>query len=57
MAGSVIQATRTGKFEDGLFIGNHLKAQNGLQRANLAIVNFFMVGKNNSLPSPYLVYN
>ena len=33
MAGSVIQATGTVDFEDGLWIGNHLKAQNGLQRA------------------------
>ena len=32
VAGSVIQATRTVEFEDGLWIGNHLKAQNGLQR-------------------------
>ena len=32
MAGSVIQATGTVKFEDGLWIGNHLKARNGLQR-------------------------
>ena len=27
MAGSVIQATGTVEFEDGLWIGNHLKAQ------------------------------
>ena len=32
MAGSVIQATGMVEFEDGLWIGNHLKAQNGLQR-------------------------
>ena len=32
MAGSVIQATGTVEFEDGLWIGNHLMAQNGLQR-------------------------
>ena len=32
VAGSVIQATGTVKFEDGLWIGNHLKAQNGMQR-------------------------
>ena len=32
MAGSVIQATGTVEFEDDLSIGNHLKAQNGLQR-------------------------
>ena len=32
LAGSVIQATETVEFEDGLWIGNHLKAQNGLQR-------------------------
>ena len=32
VAGSVIQTTGTVKFEDGLWIGNHLKAQNGLQR-------------------------
>ena len=32
VAGSVIQATGTVEFEDGLWIGNHLKAQNGLQR-------------------------
>ena len=31
MAGSVIQATGTVEFEDGLWIGNHLKAGNGLQ--------------------------
>ena len=29
---SVIQATRRVEFEDGLWIGNHLKAGNGLQR-------------------------
>ena len=29
---SVIQATGTVEIEDGLWIGNHLKAQNGLQR-------------------------
>ena len=32
MAVSVIQATGTLEFEDGLWMGNHLKAQNGLQR-------------------------
>ena len=32
VAGSVIQATGTVEFEDGLWIGNHLKARNGLQR-------------------------
>ena len=32
MEGSVIQATGLVEFEDGLWIGNHLKAQNGLQR-------------------------
>ena len=32
MAGSVIQATGTMVFEDGLLIGNHLDARNGLQR-------------------------
>ena len=32
MAGSVIQAAGTVEFEDGLWIGNHLKARNGLQR-------------------------
>ena len=32
VAGSVIQATGTVEFEDGLWIGNNLKAQNGLQR-------------------------
>ena len=32
MMGSVIQATGTMEFEDGLWIGNHLKARNGLQR-------------------------
>ena len=32
VAGSVIQATGTLEFEYGLWIGNHLKAQNGLQR-------------------------
>ena len=30
--GSVIQATGTVEFDDGLWIGNHLKAQNVLQR-------------------------
>ena len=30
--GSVIQTTGTVEFEDGLWIGNHLKAQNGLLR-------------------------
>ena len=29
--GSVIQATGTVDFEDGLWIGNHLKTRNGLQ--------------------------
>ena len=32
MAGYVIQATGTVEFEDGLWIGIHLKARNGLQR-------------------------
>ena len=32
VAGSVIQATGTVEFEDGLWIANHLKARNGLQR-------------------------
>ena len=32
VAGSVTQATGTVEFEDGLWIGNHLKARNGLQR-------------------------
>ena len=32
MVGSVIQANGTVEFEDGLWIRNHLKAQNGLQR-------------------------
>ena len=32
VAGSVIQATGTVEFKDGLWIRNHLKAQNGLQR-------------------------
>ena len=31
VAGSVIQATGTVDFEDGLWIGNQLKARNGLQ--------------------------
>ena len=31
VAGSVIQATGIVKFEDGLLIGNQLKARNGLQ--------------------------
>ena len=30
--GSVVQATRMVEFEDGLWIGNQLKARNGLQR-------------------------
>ena len=34
VVGSVIQATGTVEFEDGLWIGNHLKAQNGLQRVH-----------------------
>ena len=29
--GSIIQATGTVEFEDGLWIGNHLKARNGMQ--------------------------
>ena len=37
MVGSVIQATGTVEFEDGLWIGNHLKAQNGLQRARIIL--------------------
>ena len=32
VAGFVIQATGTVEFQDGLWVGNHLKAQNGLQR-------------------------
>ena len=32
MEGSVIQATGTVKFKDCMWIGNLLKAQNGLQR-------------------------
>ena len=32
LAGSVIQATGIVEFEDGLWIGNQLKAQNSLQR-------------------------
>ena len=32
MAGSVIQATGKAEFEDGLWIGNPLKARNGLQK-------------------------
>ena len=32
MVGTVIQATGTVDFEDGLWIGKHLKARNGLQR-------------------------
>ena len=32
VTGSVIQATGTVEFEDGLWIGNHLKSRNGLQR-------------------------
>ena len=31
-ADSVIQVTGTVEFEDGLWIGNHLKSQSGLQR-------------------------
>ena len=34
VAGSLIQATGIVEFEDGLRIGNHLKAQNGLQRVH-----------------------
>ena len=32
MAGFVIQAIGTVEFDDGLWIGNHLKARNGQQR-------------------------
>jgi len=32
MAGSVIQATGTEDFREGLWIGDDLKAKNGLQR-------------------------
>ena len=32
LTGSVIQATGTVEFEDGLWIGNYLKAKNGLLR-------------------------
>ena len=32
LAGSVIQAIGTVEFEDGLWIGDHLMARNGLQR-------------------------
>ena len=35
MLGSVIQAAWMVEFEDGLWIGNHLKAQNGLQRVRI----------------------
>ena len=35
VAGSVIQAIGTVEFEDGLWIGNHLKARNGQQRSTL----------------------
>ena len=35
VAGSLIQATGTVEFEDDLWIGNHLKAQNGLQRVHI----------------------
>ena len=34
MAGSVIQATGSVEFEDGLWIRNHLMAQNGLQKVH-----------------------
>ena len=32
LVGSVVQATGTMEFEDVLWIGNHLKARNSLQR-------------------------
>ena len=32
MTGSVIQGTGALEFQDGLWIGNHIKAQNGTQR-------------------------
>ena len=32
MASSAIQATGTVEFEDGLWLGNHIKAQDGLQK-------------------------
>ena len=35
MVGSVIQATGTVEFEDVFWIGNYLKAQNGLQRVRI----------------------
>ena len=34
MAGSIIQATGMVEFENGLLIGNHLMARNGLQRVS-----------------------
>ena len=34
MAGSVIKVIGTMEFEDGLWIGNQLKAKNGLQRVS-----------------------
>ena len=34
VADSVIQAIEMLEFEDGLWIGNHLKVVNGLQRAH-----------------------
>ena len=34
VVGSVIQATGMVEFEDGLWIGHHLKARNGLQRVS-----------------------
>ena len=34
VVGSVIQATETVDLEDSLWIGNHLKAGNGLQRVH-----------------------
>ena len=44
VAGSVIQATGTVEFEDGLWIGNQLKAQNGLQRIHT--IPRFLWGQN-----------
>ena len=37
VADFVIQATRTMEFEDGVWIGNQLKAQNGLLTAALVL--------------------
>ena len=48
--GSIIQATGVVEFKDGLYIGNQLKAGNGLQRVNtIPMAQIGLVCKNGFL--------